>query len=94
MSRAQGHIANVLWVLFDHVIESQKQIHQERDSDMAMGKITIIFWSSFTLYLCKICISDALKILWVFEVSIRPVSVPYYKIWCKNWIGYKLINKP
>jgi hypothetical protein len=68
MSRAQGHIANVLWVLFDHVIESQKQIHEERDTDMAMGKIIKIFWSSFIWYLFKTCISDAPKILWAFEV--------------------------
>jgi hypothetical protein len=94
MSRAQGHIANVLWVLFDHVIESQKQIHQERDSDMAMGKTTTVFLSSFTWYLCKTCISDALKIPWVFKVSNRTISVPYYKIWYKIRFVYKLINKP
>jgi hypothetical protein len=67
MSRAQGHIANVLWVLFDHVIESQKQIHEERDTDMSIGKITKTL-SSFIWYQCKTCISDALKLLWVFEL--------------------------
>lgn len=38
MSRAQGHIANVLWVLFDHVIESQRQNRLSQDTEMATGK--------------------------------------------------------
>ena len=38
MSRAQGHIANVLWVLFDHVIESQRHKWQPKDTEMATGK--------------------------------------------------------
>ena len=44
MSRAQGHIANVLWVLFDHVIESQRQNRLSQDTEMATGK----FIPSFT----------------------------------------------
>lgn len=38
MSRQQGHVANVLWVLFDHVIESQKQARVGQDMDMETGK--------------------------------------------------------
>lgn len=38
MSRAQGHIANVLWVLFDHVIESQRLNRLSQDTEMATGK--------------------------------------------------------
>ena len=38
MSRAQGHIANVLCVLFDHVIESQRQNRLHSDAEMMPGK--------------------------------------------------------
>ena len=41
MSRAQGHIANVLCVLFDHVIESQRINHQNKDAEMDVGKYPI-----------------------------------------------------
>jgi hypothetical protein len=93
MSRAQGHIANVLWVLFDHVIESQKQIHQERDLDMAMGKITEFLWLFLPDIYAKHVSHDGFKILLVFELSIKSNFVPYFEILCKTWVVYKLINK-
>lgn len=46
MSRAQGHIANVLCVLFDHVIETQRQQRMGEDQEMEAGKQT----SSFLFY--------------------------------------------
>lgn len=49
MSRAQGHIANVLCVLFDHVIESQRQNRLNNDSEMMTGKLLILFLFSLLL---------------------------------------------
>lgn len=44
MSRAQGHIANVLCVLFDHVISSQRQRMEMVDAEMSVGKLPRYFY--------------------------------------------------
>jgi hypothetical protein len=39
MNRAQGHIANVLCVLFDQVIDRQRQQKPSTDAEMMDGKL-------------------------------------------------------
>ena len=76
MRRAQGHIANVLCVLFDHVIDRQRNQLQAMDVRMEGGKYIRILRTCLSLTITDFHSSN-LKIMILYLLNHALVSKFY-----------------
>jgi hypothetical protein len=101
MSRQQGHVANVLWVLFDHVIESQRQARMSKDTDMQTGKqsplvtpdwpILSPFQTRFDRFRIEVGLqAKELKMACFLQLHCMVLMLPHfwklYNVFTDNWI--------